>query len=171
MQLDDRVEVGSFAPPRGRGVERAQSTCRCTASAPASRRSRQWATQPADAGIDPYVMLIDLERFDNVKKTRLSAEGGESRTPFGRWTCATTASSLNVVNYVSNPPWSRTQAVLCFDGTLGILVRDLFGWNSKMYFGVGKPRLTDKSTSRRRQHREIANGSLHEKRSSPSSFR
>ena len=29
------------------------------------------AKKPADAGIDPYVVLIDLERFDNVEKVEI----------------------------------------------------------------------------------------------------
>jgi hypothetical protein len=27
--------------------------------------------KPSDAGIDPYVVLIDLERFDNVEKVEI----------------------------------------------------------------------------------------------------
>lgn len=27
--------------------------------------------KPSDAGIDPYLLLIDLERFDNVEKVEV----------------------------------------------------------------------------------------------------
>jgi hypothetical protein len=28
--------------------------------------------QPSDAGIDPYLLLIDLERFDNVEEVEVA---------------------------------------------------------------------------------------------------
>jgi ABC-2 type transport system permease protein len=72
--MDEWVQVGVFAPT-GRGVELGETLY---LRKHRIRSGEQTITvtvprEPSDAGIDPYVVLIDLERFDNVEEVEVES--------------------------------------------------------------------------------------------------
>jgi ABC-2 type transport system permease protein len=70
VPMDEWIPVGVFAPTRRQGANFGETLY---LRSHRIRSGRQTITvtvpkRPSDAGIDPYVVLIDLERFDNVEK-------------------------------------------------------------------------------------------------------
>ncbi len=73
VPMDEWVPVGVFAPTRQQGEDFGATLY---LRMHRIRSGRQTITvtvpkKPSDAGIDPYVVLIDLERFDNVEKVKI----------------------------------------------------------------------------------------------------
>jgi ABC-2 type transport system permease protein len=73
VPMDEWVPVGVFAPTREQGADFGEALYLRMRRI---RSGRQTITvtvpkKPSDAGIDPYVVLIDLERFDNVEKVEI----------------------------------------------------------------------------------------------------
>ena len=72
VPMDEWTPIGVFAPT-GQGADFGETLY---LRSHRIRTGRQTITvtvpkKPSDAGIDPYVLLIDLERFDNVEKVEV----------------------------------------------------------------------------------------------------
>jgi ABC-2 type transport system permease protein len=77
VPMDEWVQVGVFAPT----VQGAEFGETLYLQMHRIRSGEQTITvtvprEPADAGIDPYLLLIDLERFDNVEKVKIERQTG-----------------------------------------------------------------------------------------------
>jgi hypothetical protein len=75
VPMDEWIQVGVFAPSGRQGPDFGETLY---LRGHRIRSGRQTITvtvpkKPSDAGIDPYLLLIDLERFDNVEE--VEAEG------------------------------------------------------------------------------------------------
>jgi ABC-2 type transport system permease protein len=73
VPMDEWVEVGIFAPTKEQGADFGKTLYM---QKHRIRSGEQTITvtvssKPSDAGIDPYHLLIDLERFDNVEKVKI----------------------------------------------------------------------------------------------------
>jgi ABC-2 type transport system permease protein len=73
VPMDEWVPIGVFAPTREQGADFGETLY---LRMHRIRTGAQTITvtvpkKPSDAGIDPYVVLIDLERFDNVEKVEI----------------------------------------------------------------------------------------------------
>jgi len=73
VPMDEWIPVGVFAPTREQGADFGETLY---LRMHRIRSGPQTITvtvpkKPSDAGIDPYVVLIDLERFDNVEKVEI----------------------------------------------------------------------------------------------------
>ncbi|HET6763889.1 MAG TPA: hypothetical protein VFH27_09455, partial [Longimicrobiaceae bacterium] len=73
VPMDEWIPIGVFAPTKTEGVEFGPTLYFRNHRI---RSGRQTITvtvphRPSDAGIDPYLLLIDLERFDNVEKVKI----------------------------------------------------------------------------------------------------
>jgi len=73
VPMDEWIPLGVFAPTREQGAEFGRTLY---LRRHRIRSGRQTVTvtvteKPSDAGIDPYLLLIDLERFDNVEKVEI----------------------------------------------------------------------------------------------------
>ena len=73
VPMDEWVPVGVFAPTERRGADFGETLY---LRPHRIRSGRQTITvtvpkKPSDAGIDPYVVLIDTERFDNVEEVEV----------------------------------------------------------------------------------------------------
>ena len=74
VPMDEQVQVGVFAPTE-RGADFGETLY---LEWHRIRTGEQTITvtvphEPSDAGIDPYVLLIDLERFDNVEEVEIES--------------------------------------------------------------------------------------------------
>lgn len=74
VPMDESVEVGVFAPT-GQGADFGETLY---LQMHRIRSGEQTITvtvprEPADAGIDPYHLLIELERFDNVEEVKIES--------------------------------------------------------------------------------------------------
>jgi ABC-2 type transport system permease protein len=72
VPMDEWIPIGVFAPT-GQGADFGETLY---LRPHRIRTGRQTITvtvpkKPADAGVDPYLLLIDLERFDNVEKVEI----------------------------------------------------------------------------------------------------
>jgi len=73
VPMDEWIPVGVFAPTVEQGADFGETLY---LRSHRIRSGRQTITvtvprRPSDAGIDPYLLLIDTERFDNVEKVRI----------------------------------------------------------------------------------------------------
>jgi hypothetical protein len=73
VPMDEWIPIGVFAPTREQGADFGETLY---LRSHRIRSGLQTITvtvpkKPSDAGIDPYVLLIDLERFDNVEKVEV----------------------------------------------------------------------------------------------------
>ncbi|HEX6040282.1 hypothetical protein [Longimicrobium sp.] len=73
VPMDEWIPIGVFAPTETQGADFGQALY---LRPHRIRSGEQTITvtvpkKPSDAGIDPYVVLIDLERFDNVEKVEI----------------------------------------------------------------------------------------------------
>ena len=71
--MDEWVPVGVFAPSGRQGLDFGETLY---LRGHRIRTGRQTITvtvprKPSDAGIDPYLLLIDLQRFDNVESVKI----------------------------------------------------------------------------------------------------
>lgn len=74
VPMDQWVPIGVFAPPE-QGAEFAETLY---LRRHRIRSGEQTITvtvprEPSDAGIDPYLLLIDLERFDHVEEVEIES--------------------------------------------------------------------------------------------------
>jgi ABC-2 type transport system permease protein len=75
VPMDEWIPVGVFAPSGRQGPEFGETLY---LRSHRIRSGRQTITvtvpkRPSDAGIDPYLLLIDLERFDNVEEVEVGS--------------------------------------------------------------------------------------------------
>jgi ABC-2 type transport system permease protein len=73
VQMDEWIPIGVFAPSGRQGPDFGETLY---LRSHRIRSGRQTITvtvpkKPSDAGIDPYLLLIDLERFDNVEEVEI----------------------------------------------------------------------------------------------------
>ena len=73
VPMDEWVPVGVFAPTREQGADFGETLYLRMHRIHSGRQTITVTVprKPSDAGIDPYVVLIDLERFDNVEKVEI----------------------------------------------------------------------------------------------------
>lgn len=74
VPIDELIQVGAFAPTE-RGADFGESLY---LQMHRIRSGEQTITvtvprKPSDAGIDPYHLLIELERFDNVEEVEIES--------------------------------------------------------------------------------------------------
>ena len=75
VPMDEWIPIGVFAPTAQQGADFGETLY---LRPHRIRTGEQTITvtvpkQPSDAGIDPYLLLIDLERFDNVEKVNIES--------------------------------------------------------------------------------------------------
>jgi hypothetical protein len=72
VPMDERVQIGVFART-GQGAEFGETLYLQMHRIRSGEQTISITVprEPADAGIDPYLLLIDLERFDNVEKVKI----------------------------------------------------------------------------------------------------